>query len=260
MTLATARRMVGAEILKLRKKRTTVAWTLFLDAGAIAIYYLYAALDHASDPVHHGPAGGTAGFMRGLQGLAIFVGPLAAAMIGAEAGAGDRAAGVFRDLVATGRSRLALFLVRIPAALALTFVGVALGFAVAVGASFALAGGDATPTAGAILDGAGWVLLANAVICVLAVGLASLTGSRAVTLTALIGWELVVSPQLVTAASLGSARNMLVDGALLRIEPGPVPNGTPHLAMSIGAVILVLVLWPLAATVLGAWSTRVREA
>jgi hypothetical protein len=51
----------------------------------------------------------TLGFARGLQGLAILIGPLAAAMIGTEAGAGDVATGVFRDLVATGRSRSLYF-------------------------------------------------------------------------------------------------------------------------------------------------------
>ena len=260
MTTTLTRRMISSEILKLRKKRSTIAWTTFLAVAAIAIYYLYAALEHSSDPLHHGPAGGTAGFARGLQALAIFVGPLAAAMIGAEAGAGDHAAGIFRDLVATGRSRLTLFLVRIPAALLVTFAALALGLLVAVVASFALAGGHPTPTAGLIAKGAGWVLLANAIICILAVGLASLTGSRAATLTALIGWELVISPQLVTAASLGSARNILIDGALLRIEPPPLPNGTPHLTMTIAAVVAVLALWPLATSALGVWRTRNRAA
>jgi hypothetical protein len=137
---------------------------------------------------------------------------------------------------------------------------VTLGFAIAVVAAFTLAGGQPTPSAGMIVNGAAWVLVADAVVCILAVGLASLTGSRAVTLTALIGWELVVSPQLVTTASLGTTRSALIDGALLRIEPGPIPHGTPHLAMSIAAVIAVLVIWPLVATSLGAWRTRSRDA
>ena len=260
MTLTLATRMVSSEILKLRKKRSTMLWTLFLGAGSMVIYYAYAALDHASDPARHGPAGGTLGFARGLQGLAILIGPLAAAMIGTESGAGDIASGVFRDLVATGRSRLALFLVRIPAALLLTFGCLAVGLAVAVMASFTLADGSATPRIGLIASGAGWVLLADGIVCVIAVGLASLTGSRAITLTALIGWELVVSPQLLDASSLGSARQVLLDGALVRIEPHPLPNGTPHLSMSIALVVLVMALWPLLIGALGAWRTATRDA
>jgi len=138
MTLTLAIRMISSEILKLRKKRSTMLWALFLGAGSMVIYYAYAALDHASDPAHHGPAGGALGFARGLQGLAILIGPLAAAMIGTESGAGDTAAAVFRDLVATGRSRFALFLVRIPAALPLTLGCLTLGLALAAVASFVL--------------------------------------------------------------------------------------------------------------------------
>ena len=55
---------------------------------------------------------------RLLDMLGVFMGPVAAVLIGAEAGAGDLAAGVFRDNVLTGRSRTALFLARIPAAVA----------------------------------------------------------------------------------------------------------------------------------------------
>jgi hypothetical protein len=252
--------MVSSEILKLRKKRSTMLWGLFLGAGSIVIYYAYAALDHASDPTHHGPAGGTLGFARGLQGLAILIGPLAAAMIGTESGAGDLASGVFRDLVATGRSRLALFLVRLPAAILVTFACLAVGFALAVAASFALADGRATPRLGLIAPGAGWILLADGIVCVIAVGLASLTGSRAITLTLLIGWELVLSPQLLDAASLGSARQALLDSALVRIEPHPLPKGTPHLSMSISLVVVVMILWPLAIGALGAWRSATRDA
>ncbi len=260
MSLRLAQRMVSSEILKLRKKRSTMLWGLFLGAGSMLIYYAYAALDHASDPAHHGPAGGTFGFARGLQGLAILVGPLAAAMIGTDSGAGDVASGVFRDLVATGRSRLALFLARIPAAIAVTFGCLALGVALAVVASFALADGSPTPHLGMIASGAGWVLLADGIVCVIAVGLGSLTGSRAITLTALIGWELVLSPQLLQASSLGTARQVLLDGALVRIEPHPLPNGTPHLSMSIALVIVVMTLWPAVIGALGAWRTTTRDA
>jgi hypothetical protein len=260
MTLTVAKRMIASEMLKLRRKRGTMLWALFLGAGSMVAYYAYAALDHASDPVHHGPAGGTLGFARGLQGLAILIGPLAAAMIGTEAGAGDVATGVFRDLVATGRSRVALFLARIPAALLLTFACLSIGLGIAIVAALALADGDPTPGLGMIVSGSEWVLLADGLVCLLAVGLASLTGSRAITLTALIGWELVLSPQLLDASSLGSLRKFLLDGALVRIEPTPVPNGTPHLSMSLAFVITVMTLWPLLATALGAWRTATRDA
>ena len=104
---------------------------------------------------------------------------------------------MFRDNVLTGRSRLALFLARIPAAVTVTFAVTGLGFAVALGSTFAFAGGLQTPGISLILESAAWLALANGVVCVIAIGLASLTGSRPGTITALIGWELVLSPLLV---------------------------------------------------------------
>lgn len=142
--------------------------------------------------------------------------------------------------MATGRSRLALFLARIPAATIVTFGCLAVGLGLAVAASFVLADGSGTPSVGLIASGIGCVLLADGIVCVIAVGLGSLTGSRAITLTALIGWEMVLSPQLLYASSLGSAREALIDGALVRIEPHPLPNGTPHLAMSIVLIVVVM--------------------
>jgi len=46
---------------------------------------------------------------HGLRLLCLFFGPLAAVLVGVEAAPGTPPPGVFRDLVVTGRSRLALF-------------------------------------------------------------------------------------------------------------------------------------------------------
>ena len=46
-------------------------------------------------------------------------GSVVGVIVGATAGAADIEAGVFRDLVATGRSRLALFFARVPGAWAI---------------------------------------------------------------------------------------------------------------------------------------------
>jgi hypothetical protein len=75
-------------------------------------------IQHSSDPHKYGPAGGLGNFKEGLPVLALIFGPLAAILIGVEAGTGDASAGVFRDLVVTGRSRMALLASRVPAALA----------------------------------------------------------------------------------------------------------------------------------------------
>jgi hypothetical protein len=194
-----------------------------------------------------------------LSLLGVFMGPVAAVLIGAEAGAGDLAAGVFRDNVVTGRSRWALFFARIPAALIVTFTAIALGFAVGLAVTFGFAGGLETPSLSLILQSALWLALANGVVCVIAIGLATLTGSRPGTITTLIGWELVLSPLLVQSASLGSLRNGLLDGVLLFLKPGPA-GGAPAISMAVGVAVAVTVLWLVILPALGAWRTQTRDA
>jgi hypothetical protein len=97
------------------------------------------------------------------------------------------------------------------------------------------------------------------VIGVIAIGVASLTGSRPGTITALIGWQLVLSPLLVQSTSLGSIRNGLLDGVMLFLQPGPA-SGAPTITMSVGVALLVLAAWVLVLPSLGAWRTRTRDA
>jgi hypothetical protein len=180
-------------------------------------------------------------------------------LIGAEAGAGDLAAGVFRDNVVTGRSRWALFFARIPAALIVTFTAIALGLAFGLAVTFGFAGGLETPSLSVILQSAAWLALANGVVCVIAIGLATLTGSRPGTITTLIGWELVLSPLLVQSKSLGSVRDGLLDGVLLFLKPGP-SSGAPSITMSVGLAVAVTIAWLLVLPALGAWRTQTRDA
>ena len=259
MNLTVARQMIAAEFLKLRKRRGVVAWALVLACGSLLVYLGYASIQHASNPAD-GPAGGVDGFERMLRMMGFFMAPLAAIMIGAEAGSSDRANGVFLDLVVTGRSRLALFFVRVPGALMLTMLVVALAFGIAVGGAFLFAGGTPTPSGSWIAKAAGWVLLANGALCVVAVGLASLIGSRTATVTALIGWQLVASPLLIEATSLGRARYALLDSALSEIRPGPQLGHIPSIGMSVAAVVACVVLWLVATTAVGAWRTATQDA
>jgi hypothetical protein len=258
MNTTIARQMIGAEFLKLRKKRGMVAWALVLAAGSIAIYLGVNAIQHASDPSRH-PAGGKEGLETMLEMLGFFMAPLSAILIGAEAGAGDRAAGVFRDLVVTGRSRVALFLARIPGALMLTFAVVGIAFGVAVAGTYLFAGASATPSAEVIARAAAWVALANGTLCIVAVGLASLLGSRPATITSLIGWQLVASPLLLQSGSLGSARKVLLDGAFSQIKPG-IRGGEPVIDMTIAAVVVCILAWTVIASLLGGWRTATQDA
>jgi hypothetical protein len=259
LDLTIARQMTGAELLRLRKKRGLIALVLVAVLAPIVISVGYDVVKHASDPAHYAPAGGLNTFGRLLDLLGVFMGPVAAVLIGAEAGAGDLAAGVFRDNVLTGRSRMALFLSRIPAAVAVTLTVVAIGFAVGLACVFGFAGGLPTPDASLILQSLGWLVLANSIVCAIAIGVASLTGSRPGTITALIAWELVLSPLIVQAASLGSFRRGLLDTVLLFLKPGPA-TGPPVIPMPVAVAIAVATAWLLVASAAGAWRMQTRDA
>jgi ABC-type transport system involved in multi-copper enzyme maturation permease subunit len=248
-----ARQLIGSEFLKLRKKRSLLAWSALLTIGGVVVVFVWRAIDHASNGAL--PAGGIAGFRDVLDTVGVFIAPLAAVLIGAEAGAGDVASGVFRDLVVTGRSRRTLFAVRLPGALMVTLPLVAAAYGLGVAGTFALAGGTPTPDAATVLEGLGWVLLTNGVVCVVAVGLASLTSSRPATITALIGFQLVASPLLLQTTSLGSARAALLESTVLHLSP-VTTNERMLVPESLGVALLVMALWAAGALALGAWRTN----
>ena len=87
MSTAVALRMTSADILKLRKKRSILIWALVLVLAPLAIYFIVKVAQHSSTPAEHGPAGGIEGFKDGLRILGMLFGPLAAILIGVEAGA-----------------------------------------------------------------------------------------------------------------------------------------------------------------------------
>ncbi|HEY1687912.1 MAG TPA: hypothetical protein VGF95_03515 [Solirubrobacteraceae bacterium] len=252
-----AAQMVGADLLKLRKKRSTVIWALILVLAPLLIYFIVRAAQHSSSPLKYEPAGGQHGYEDGLQALALFFGPLAGIMIGVEAGAGDAATGVFRDLVVTGRSRLALFVARLPAAIALCWAVVLVGYALLILGTYALSSGAPTPSGATVANGIGFSLLSTGVICAVAVGFASLTASRPPALVVLIGWHLVASPILAGISSLGKARDLLLSQAISQFAPVKLNEG-PHgmsVTMSHGFAIVVMLAWLVVLLVLGAWKT-----
>jgi ABC-type transport system involved in multi-copper enzyme maturation permease subunit len=260
MNATIAAQMTGADVLKLRKKRGTVIWSLVLTLGPILILYVVKAIQHSSNPAKYEPAGGTEGFIDGLRILTLFFGPLAAILIGAEAGAGDSSAGVFRDLVVTGRSRVALFASRVPAALGVMWAISLLAYAIVLVASFALAGSLPTPSLALVLNGLGFVLLAEGIVCVLAVGLGALTGSKPATIVSLIGWHLIASPLLASISSLGGARDWIFSQAIVHFSPVHVGDRGSDVTMGGATATLVLVVWLALFLALGAWRTRTMDA
>lgn len=247
--------MIRAELLKLRRQRPLMALAAVLSVGAVTAFQAYLQVRHAttSSPRTVGPAGGEAGMDQLLKMQGLYFGAIASILIGAEAGTSDLASGVFRDLVATGRSRLTLFWVRMPAALIISISLTLAAYALGVLGLFIYADGLATPTAGQILSGLGWVLLANSTVTVLALGAGSVTGSRAVTLTAVIGWQTIGTQLLMREIP---NPQFLLGTALGRLAP-------LHLVparMGVLTALAVIAAWALLPTLAGARQTARQDA
>jgi hypothetical protein len=260
--MAIGAQMFAADLLKLRKKRGTLIWALVLALGPLLIFFAVTAIQHASNPHKYEPAGGVSNFHDGLRVVALLFGPLAALLIGVEAGTGDASAGVFRDLVVTGRSRLALFASRVPAALALCFSVMGAAYALLLLGTFVFAGNLPTPGGALILNGLGFMALSTGMLCVVAVGFAALTTSKPGAIIALIAWQIVASPVLANISSLGSARKGLLSQAVAHFSPIHLPEGGhgATVTMSGGTAFVVLVAWLVVFLALGAWRTRTMDA
>ncbi len=252
-------RLVSAELLKLRKRRGLVITGLVLTVLPMVIAYTVLLIIHAVNPAKHGPAGGIEN-LSGSMDLLTTLGTVAAILIGATLGAGDLSAGVFRELVATGRSRLALFAARIPAGLALVWTIVGAGFAVTAVGSTVFAGSLQAPSPGLLAETAAWLGLVTGLAMVLALGVSSALGSRGTTIGIVLGWQIVAVPVLVEIKVLGAAREALLGAATERLAPAALFDGATTVAMSTAAVAVVIAAWAVVPLVLGAWRTATRDA
>jgi hypothetical protein len=265
MNRTVARQMIAADILKLRRHWPTMIAAGTLSFGITIVYLAFILARHG------GQFPGTRILSDGTSLMGLYFGSFAAILIGAEAGTIDVDNGVFRDLAATGRSRTALFLTRIPAAVAVALVFTLSGLAIAVAAAFLRHGSAAAPGATQVLESVGWVALATAVDTALAVGVASVTGSRSIALTAIIGWQTVATGIVYLASFLGATRDLVLVIALCRLLPGPAIGTRANpgssnaldnfkLPMPVVVAVLVILAWVVIPAVAGAWRTKTRDA
>ena len=253
-------RLERAELLKLRKSYGVWIPTALLTVGAMVVMYTAIELFHLSNSSKYGPAGGTLNFERATFLMGQLAGMIAAALVGAAAGTQDLSSGVFRDLVSTGRSRARLFLARIPGGLALLLPFVAVAYAVAAVSSVVLAGGLATPSITLFVKTGLWVLLSAGIVYAVALGLGSLVGSRAATISILIAYLLPVQAIIRNITVLGRARDGLLSVAVERLSPVPPPDPHDVVAMSLSTSLIVLALWIGIGLGVGLWRTQARDA
>jgi hypothetical protein len=250
---------VSAELLKLRKRRGLMISALALTIVPMIIGYTVLLSIHAANPAKHGPAGGLEN-LSGSLGILVPFSIVAAILVGATLGAGDLGSGVFRELVVTGRSRLALFAARVPAGLAIVLPIVGAGFAITATGSTVFAGSLAAPSATLLLESAAWLGLVTAASLVLALGVSSTLGSRGTTIGIVLGWQIVAVPALLQIGVLGSFREGLLGAATERLAPAALFEGPRTVQMSVGAAVLVIAMWTIVPLAVGAWKTCTRDA
>ena len=247
--------LISAETLKLRRRRGMLAIAVLLTLGLVALVYTVMAIQHAGNPAKYGPAGGAKSFADGLS-VIVLMACVVGTVVGGTAGTQDIESGVFRDLAATGRSRLALFGARVTGAWAIVLPILAVTMAAMSGLSVALAGSDAAPSASAIVAGTAGILAAGALSSAVAVGVSALVGSRGPVIGILLAFFLALQPLLAAIGLLGAARQGIPSVAIERIAHMTIDGGVQT---ALGTAIAVMAAWVAATIGLGAWKTARRE-
>ena len=119
--------LIATKHLELRKRRALMVVTALLIVGLPVLVLGIRLVFHLANAKSYGPAGSPSAFQFLCQPMSEF-GFIMAATLGATAGTTDLSDGMFRHLVITGRSRVALYLARIPAGLAIVLPLVAVAF------------------------------------------------------------------------------------------------------------------------------------
>jgi hypothetical protein len=269
--------VIGAKLLELRKRRTLMIVIVAFTVVLPVIFYGIRLLYHLGDPARYAPAGAPNAFAT-IGVLMAEFGFIAAAALGATAGTADLTDGMFRHLVITGRSRLALYLARIPAGLSILLSLAAIGFTVTCLVTAFLgspqAPGAANLPTGAMIDAGLWLELYLVIGFTVGLGLGSLMGQRTVPVILLTVLVIIITPAL-TAHVLpyfldgerllvGVAMEQLKPAALaggIPVGPGSGSSGGPQLPpMPTWAMITVIVGWIVGWSGIGAWRMITRDA
>jgi ABC-type transport system involved in multi-copper enzyme maturation permease subunit len=247
--------LISSDVLKLRRRRGMLAISLLLTAGLMFVAFIVMAVQHGGNPVKYGPAGGLDNYLEDI-GIVSLMALIIGTIIGATAGTQDIESGVFRDLAATGRSRLALFASRVAGAWAVVLPILAGTAGLTAAGCVALAGSVAAPGAGTIVAGTAGVLVAGALSTAIAVGVSALVGSRGPVIGIMLAFYLAVQNLVLAMSILGDARKLVPDAAIHRIgDLEPVAG----VHVGLGTAILVVIGWSAITLGLGAWRTKTRE-
>jgi hypothetical protein len=267
--------LIRAKLLDLRKRRTLMAVTAAFTVGLPVVFYGIRVIYHLTDPAHFGPAGSPSAFATTGTLMAEF-GFIMAVVLGATAGTNDLTDGMFRQLVITGRSRVALYLARIPAGLVILLSLAAVGFTVACLATRFLtspaAPGVVTLSAGALASAGLWLELYLAIGFTVGLGLGVLMGQRTLPVVLLVVLEIIITPALADHAlpHFVNVERLFVGVAMDQLKPAALAGGV-HIGPTGGvalvippmptwAMTVVIIGWIISWLGIGAWKMATRDA
>jgi hypothetical protein len=267
--------LISAKLLELRKRSTLMAVTVAFTVGLPIIFYGIRLLFHLGNPARYAPAGAPNAFATAGTLMAEF-GFIAAAALGATAGTTDLTDGMFRHLVTTGRSRLALYLARIPAGLTILLSLAAAGYTVSCLVTAFLnsphPAGAVTPSPGAMAGAGLWLELGLVIGFTVGLGLGSLMGQRTVPVILLIVLQIIITPVLAGHALpyFLNGERLVVGVAMDQLQPAALAGGTrigpghggalQIPPMPTWAMITVIVGWIIGWSAIGAWKMATRDA
>jgi ABC-type transport system involved in multi-copper enzyme maturation permease subunit len=264
--------MIRTKFLELRRRSVLMKVMALFTVGVPILFYGIRAIYHLADPAHNGPAGATSAFATIVTVMAEF-GFIMAVLVGAAAGTDDLNDGVFRHLVITGRSRLALYLARIPAGLSILLPLAAVGFTVAALATgFLNSPHGPGVSAGVLIEAGLWLELYLVIGFTVGLGLSVLMGQRTVPVVLLILLEIIITPLIADHAldHFVNIERLVVGVAMDQLKPavlaqgggiGPGSHGTFQLPpMPTWAMAAVIAAWMIGWLAVGAWKMATRDA
>jgi len=243
--------MIAAEVLKLARRRGLMWTALAFMVGSVLVILAVRAVKYT-------PTGGADGYTGCMYAIISF-GGLVATAIGATAGSQDHSSGVFRDLVATGVSRLKLFTVRVPGAMIVVVGLVVPAYLIAAAAGLTLAGDRATLSGGLAQDDLGYLALLFGTLTVLGCAFSTLAGSRGWVIGGLIVLEWVVQPLLTHIDQLGRARDWLLGPAVDHFAREDIARYN-DLELGSSQAWMTIAVWLAVAFAIGAWRAVTRDA
>ncbi len=180
--------LIRTRFLELSRRRGLLVGMVAGNLGPTIVTIIVLIVRHGSHPWMD-PTGTT--WVAAAAETLWVTGTLTAVFLGAIAGSADVTSRFFRALVTTGRSRLALYLARFPAGIALIAAVIAPTFLLAAACSDLMANPDKILDPRAPLHVVfalgGWLLLVIFVVFAITLGISTTIGSEAVTVLVTVG-------------------------------------------------------------------------